>query len=262
MSMSRFLSPCVICIYIVIALLTPAVSVSADPPDLCGRWALIEIMPAIAELPFFGEVELTTTSGLFVDIAQDELQLTLTYSYSFIDAIMNPPFVHITVPDAFVASLTDPLCKGSLKKTKSGWRFVQERHIEVRGAVLDDPENDPLPTNPRDGRVVDQDGDGNPGLTVPVVAVGIVSGDTYVVHRLSYALEGSLIDDDTIRGMIDWTGEQIVLAATDAFLSMSYTYRPAPDPTLRCFVMRRVDDGWTDATLRSNLAALIALMPP
>jgi len=255
-------SRCAISLFFAIVLLAPIAALSADMPNLCGRWALIEIMPAIAELPFFNQVELTTISALLVDIAQDGLQLTMNYTYAYIDVIMDPPVVHTVVPDAFVASLNGPPHKGRLEETENGWRFIQERYIEVRGAVLDDPENDPLPTNPHDSRLVDQDGDGHPGLTVPVVAVGIVSGDTYVVHRLIYALAGSLIDNDTIRGTIDWVAEQTVVAATDPFLSMSYTYRPDPDPNVRRFIMRRVDQGWDDATLRSHLPDLIALMTP
>ncbi len=44
---------------IIAAVGRPAPAAGA-PPDLDGRWALVEVMPGIANLPLVGRVELTT----------------------------------------------------------------------------------------------------------------------------------------------------------------------------------------------------------
>jgi hypothetical protein len=85
----------------------------------------------------------------------------------------------------------------------------------------------------------------------------VVAGDTYVVQRLRTALSGRVVDPDTIVGSIDWVSEQNVLAASDALLMLSYTYRLHPDAARHVFVMRRVDLNWTCQTTRERLPSLL-----
>jgi hypothetical protein len=110
--------------------------------------------------------------------------------------------------------------------------------------------------------VIDQDGDGHPGLTVPVNVAGLVSGDTYVVQRLRFALTGMLVDADTISGSIEFSSEQNVIAASDALLLMSYAYRPHPNLSRHAFVMRRVGFEWTCETTRERLPSLLSPTRP
>jgi len=82
-------------------------------------------------------------------------------------------------------------------------RLLQDWQTEVRGATLDDPANDPLPTCQSDPRVIDMDGDGQIGFTNPVAIVGLFGGGTYVVERFRCRLEGMLVDSDTIVGLVE-----------------------------------------------------------
>ena len=231
---------------------------SLTPPDLSGRWAMVQVMPAISSLPIFGDVELTTISTALVDVEQQGTCLVLHDVYCFTDVQMNPPVVETRVPDRFIASLHPAPRAASLQETDGEWAFLQPFVTEVRGAVLADPEHDPLPRDASDPRVVDQDGDGQPGLTVSVAVAGLVAGDTYVVQRLRFALAGRIVDPDTIVGSIDWSSEQNVLAASDALLQIPTAYRPHPDAARHAFVMRRVDDEWTCETTRERLPSLLS----
>jgi hypothetical protein len=226
-------------------------------PDLSGRWAMVEVMPAIASLPFVGDVELTTIVTALVDIEQDGTSLVLRDVYCFVDVQMNPPVVESRVPERFMQALRPAPRTAELRMSGAGWRFVQPPVVEVRGASLVDPERDPLPLDAFDSRVFDQDGDGHPGLTIPVTVAGLVVGDTYVVQRLRTALSGWVIDSNTIVGSIDWSSEQSVLAASDALLTLSYSYRLHPDAARHAFVMRRVDLEWTCDTTRERLPSLL-----
>jgi len=229
-----------------------------DPPDLSGRWALVEVMPGVADLPFVGHVELTTISGLFVDIGQDGCGLSMTQTYAFIDVEMHPAVVKTTVPEVFVSCLPSVVQTATLRRAAGGWAMSGATLVQVRGAHLAGSEGDPLPTSPDDSRVVDEDGDGHPGLTVHVRLAGIVSGNTYVIQRLTTALRGTVEDANTVTGTVDWTGEEIVLAASNPLLKMSYTYEPDPTSSENVFVMRRVDATWTAQTLRDHLPDLLA----
>jgi hypothetical protein len=239
------------------ALVTAGEELSLVPPDLSGRWAMVEVMPAMAMFPFVGDVALTTIVTALVDVEQAGTSLLLRDVYCFIDVQMDPPVVESRVPERFMQSLRPAPRTAELEPTGDGWRFVQSPRVEVRGANLADPDSDSLPTDAFDSRVVDQDGDGHPGLTIPVTVAGVVAGDTYVVQRLRTALSGRVVDPDTIVGSIDWVSEQNVLAASDALLTMSYTYRLHPDAARHVFVMRRVDLNWTCQTTRERLPSLL-----
>jgi hypothetical protein len=230
-------------------------------PDLCGRWAIVEVMPALAQFPILGAVELTTVDTLLVDIVQQGACLELRGIYCFTDVEMRPPVVESRVPESFIRALSPALRTATLQATEGGWDFSQLSATEVRGATLADPEADPLPVTASDPRVFDQDGDGHPGLTVPVTIVGSIAGETYVVQRLRTALLGRVIDANTIRGSVVWTSEQNVLAASDEFLTLSYAYAPHPDSAHHVFVMRRVDREWTCQTVRDQWASLLGAAP-
>src|SRR5512137_1116630 len=180
-------------------------SAPAPLPDLSGLWAMVQVMPAMTTLPIFGAVELTTIVTALVNVEQTGTCVVLRDVYCFTDVQMNPPVAVSRVPEEFIASLHPAPRTAILEPRDSGWRFEQPWVTEVRGARLADPANEPLPTDAADPRVTDQDGDGHPGLTVPVTVAGLVSGDTYVVQRLRFALSGDVVDADTISGSIEWS---------------------------------------------------------
>jgi hypothetical protein len=234
---------------------------TAEPPDLSGRWVLVEVMPAAIELPIVGHVELTTIVALLVDIEQDGARLTLQRTYCFQDVRTAPPLVTTVIPDRFIASLAPSSAKARLEETPGGWRFVQSPCVEVHGARLLDPGREALPASALDLRVVDQDGDGYPGLTIHVAIAGLLGGNAYVVNRLSTSLEGWLLEDGSIAGAVQWTSEQTMIGASDPLLLMSYEYLLDPDPAKHFFVLRRIDGPDPCRAIRDNLADLLGLPP-
>jgi len=229
----------------------------AELPHLSGRWAMVQIYPQIAVLPIAGEVPRSSLVVQFVDIAQEGAALTMLDRYCFTDVEDGTPLVKTEIPEAFMASLVPAPRVGTLRETDEGIAFEGASYVEVRGAALDDPATDPLPTDPLDPRVIDQDGDGHPGMTVRVTVLGIVEGETYIVQRVQYRLSGWLIGPDRIEGRVEWIDEQSVLAATNPLLEADTLGWPDPDPTAHRFVMARVDETWTCEALRERLAELL-----
>jgi len=231
-----------------------------DAPDLSGRWVMVQAMPALTALPIVGDIELTTITVALLDVEQSGLSVVLRASYCFTDLRMVPPLVESKVPDRFVTCLRPDPRSATLEFCPDGWRLIQGPVTEVRGARLVDPVGDLLPVDALDPRVFDQDDDGQPGLTVHVSLAGLITGDTYVIERLTFALDGLLSDPDTVAGSIEWTSEQHVVAASDALLVMTYEHRPHPDVSRHVFVMRRVSPDWTCETARERRDELLALV--
>jgi len=231
--------------------------VAAGLPDLSGTCAMIQILLQIAVLPLVGEIPRTSIVAQSVDVVQEGATLTMTGRYCFIDVDDGTPLVKTEIPAAFISSVTPGPRTAQLRETEGGIEFKQPIYLEVRGAVLDDPAADPLPTDPFDPRVFDQDGDGRPGMTVRVTILGIVQGETYVVQRVRYRLIGRVIGSDRIEGRIDWIDEQSVLDATNALLKADAMGTPDPDPSAHRFVMVRVDASWTCETLRERLPEIL-----
>lgn len=59
--------------------------------------------------------------------------------------------------------------------------------------------------------MIDQERDGQIGFSIPAEIVGMFGGDTYVVQRFRYRLEGRLVDPDTIIGTVEWSTKQVIL---------------------------------------------------
>ncbi|MFC2100012.1 hypothetical protein ACFLSF_04195 [Candidatus Bipolaricaulota bacterium] len=231
--------------------------VIAELPDLSGTWAMAQVFPQIAILPIAGEVFRSSTVVQFVDIEQDGSAITMLDRYCFTVVNDGTPLVTTKIPDEFMASLVPTTRTAVLRETDAGISFEQPTYVEVRGAALSDPLAEALPIDPLDPRVIDQDGDGQPGMTVRVTILGIIQGETYVVQRVQYRLSGWVVDPDRIEGRIEWIDEQSVLAATNSLLETDTIGVPDPDPAAHRFVMVRVDLQSTCDELRDRLEEIL-----
>lgn len=214
-------------------------------PDLNGTWVMLQVYPRIAVLPLVGESFQTSYVVQRVDIQQDEDLLTMTDSYCFTFIEDTSLLATTEIPAAFMAALRPDPREATLGDNDGEITFIQERYIEVRGAILDDEIIDALPIDPDDPRVWDQDEDGFPGMTVNVNLLGFIEAQIYVVQRVQYALSGMVTSEDRIEGSIEWSDEQVVLAATNSLLMADSTGYPDPDLSKHRFVMIRAQEAWT-----------------
>ncbi|UCF10112.1 MAG: hypothetical protein JSW65_00025, partial [Candidatus Bipolaricaulota bacterium] len=213
-------------------------------PDLTGRWAFAQVMVAVLQVPLAGEVELTTRVALLVDIEQVDRRLVLRDHYCFADTFADPEVMRTEITDGFIQSIRPQPRTAELRCEDGILRFVQTEYLELRGTSLEDPSADPLPTDPDDPRVFDADADGRPGLTIPIEVLGLIQGETYVVQRVRYVLQGKVTSTDAILGAIDWSSEQSILAASTPLLSIPLVEWRHPDESRHWFAMERVDAEW------------------
>ena len=81
----------------------------------------------------------------------------------------------------------------------------------VVGANLDDPAHDALPTDANDARVVDADGDGQPGVTVN----NSLGGEQHIVFRNVGTSKGRVLSSNEILG--DHVGDLAAVTETSVF---------------------------------------------
>jgi len=230
-------------------------------PDLSGLWVLVEVMPALIDLPLIGRIELATVVGLLVDIEQQGRGLLLRRTYCFQDVRATPPLVTTIIPDRFIAALPPDSVTAWLEETAGGWRFVQDACVEIRGARLADPEREALPTHALDPRVFDQDRDGQPGLTIRVLVAGLLGGDLYIVNRTCARLDGWVLEDSSVAGAVIWSSEQNVIGACDPLLRSSFEYVLHPDSSRHFFLLRRIDEPDPCRVIRDSLERLLGSAP-
>ncbi|MDD5220504.1 MAG: hypothetical protein PHV11_08055 [Candidatus Bipolaricaulis sp.] len=238
----------------VVVALAPASALDGDEAahglNLTGRWAFLQVTSQIGAVPMVGERTRTTASFALVDIAQDALAASGVETACFTKIDYGTSLVAMEIPEAFVLSMRAAEWTATLESSEVGARFERPWATSVNGAQLVDPENDPLPTEADDPRVVDQDGDGKPGLTVRIVVMGLIGGEVYVVQRDRSRLVGVVSSPDAIDGLVEWTSEQSVLGASSPIFLGGAAARPDPVPEHSFFRARRVDAAMDCATLR------------
>ena len=86
------------------------------------------------------------------------------------------------------------------------WRGYQDGDVSA-----------PLPVNGEDERVLDQDQDGLPGLSMPVLTEdGNEICQVRVVQRNTLQLEGNVASADRIKGRLSIRPEEVILATSTA----------------------------------------------
>jgi hypothetical protein len=192
-------------------------------------------------LPLVGPITSTSTSVLRATVEQSGSAFIFHEAYCSSMIATGSALAKTVIPDAFLSSLGETTRPAFLDASGTTIQFVQPWYTQVRGARLSDPENERLPTTSDDPRVFDQDGDGEPGLTVKVTLMGgLFSGETYVVQRVRYRMTGTVVSADRIVGLIEWTNEQITIAASSAIFGVDTKPTPNPIPERSYFVFVRV----------------------
>lgn len=131
----------------------------------------------------------------------------------------------------------------------------------VVGSQLDDPRNDEMPTEPSDPRVIDEDGDEQPGVTLGVhVVVCDEPEQMYVTLRLFNELTGTVEDLNTITGDVTPQLDQIVLGTSHECVAPAASIKVdlVPGSTFRAV---RVDDRDADGDGNVSCDEITAAAP-
>ena len=140
--------------------------------SLAGTWAELQVYSELLPFPAVGQIRNTNTAALRVEIEQTGSSLLLHDHYCRITVKSTNPLARVEIPDSFLAVLIKGPVAAALDSGGSVIRFCQEWQTEIAGARLANPDTEPLPTDASDPRVIDEDGDGHPGVTLQARASG------------------------------------------------------------------------------------------
>jgi len=167
----------------------------------------------------------------------------------------------LTIPQAFKNAVTSNAYNYVLTESDHVAALTMTEAVEVLGANIEDKLRSTLPTSADDSRIIDQDGDGNPGVTVEVAAKALftIKGRVYLVQRTIWS-ERAIINDATkITGLVTWIPEQKTLGSSNSILTTV-----APSITAiaseSTFVMAKIPDGSSCGTMLNQRDQLFPLL--
>ena len=211
--------------------------------DYSGTYVLLQQTATIAEIPVLADVIAIARAVSLQNLAHRGSRLQGTGKVCHLQVETSSSLAQTEIPAAFRRSLPDVRTDAEVTYKDGTVSFRQAPQTLVVGAKL--KAGEPLPIEPRDPRVFDQDLDEKPGVTVRVS--GLISGDIYLVQRSTSRLYGSL-RGAAFTGRIDFQNEQSVLGTTNRLFGSGPD--PRPIPARSYFRLERVSDHSTceDAT--------------
>ena len=227
-------------------------------PDMTGTWANLTIFKGLAKVPYISK----TLPAWAVMVSKVDM-------YSQEDGVLNAHtemcrlktgvdtfLISAEVPDSFAESLGNVDKTFYLEHGENGEiRFHQDKLWEVRSCTLDDPENEPLPSDVNDPRVFDADNTGINGLKIRTKKA--LDAEAEILQKVSTILEGVLDENGEVHGIVTWYEAQSVMWYSNAALKNGAPTSPAgADPNESIFIFKRIDPSWDCLTVKEKSAEL------
>jgi hypothetical protein len=212
------------------AILSPILLLSMGAPDargvsdtqLDGHWAKVTRLESITDMPIFGDIKQKTEVVSLLEMkTSEDGELRYRERTCKLTSKTFGGMVKTSYPPAFLRMLERGWTPAFVEEDGDRLTFIQEKKPRDYG---------------KDGR--DQDGDGNPGVTIRVS--GIIGGEIYAAIREWSTSLGRMTDENTIEGRVEWDVGLRVLGGSSKRLSSQPDTRRNDDPDAHTFVMRRV----------------------
>jgi hypothetical protein len=228
-----------------------------------GMWGLRDqAAQTQVGLPLVGRQDSTSSTLSLVKITHtegDRLKLeTKNCDIQLINFVeTDEPFEDLAwmlIPYAYLHSLPVSVQWVEVTSAEHGAHFESTVLFDLRGLILDDPVNDPLPdrhvfeANPGDERFWDQDEDGKVGVTT--LMDGMIRGEIYNVQRIRSQLHGIILDQDHIRGPVGLIeSEKRIISASSPSLIYDTEFKNHEQEDRTFFRLMRIDDDASCADL-------------
>ncbi len=221
-----------------------------------GTYASRQTFSTVIKSPPLGRRQTgVTVSYALHELTREDHRLIASTRFCSVEPT---PFggVKSILSEAFVAAMPEPRVEVTVEGPADGpWVIHFQPWVMVLGAELEDPLDEPLPTDEDDPRITDPDGDGKPGVTVELS--GLARGKSYVVQRLVRSLTGTLTPDGRLSGSVEGRAEQETIGASNPLLRrFKPEFLDETDPLLNTFVWLPVSRDLTCAELVTHSDAL------
>lgn len=202
--------------------------------DLSGTWVARVVGAQIVNAPTVETIHTQNVSYLLVTISQNGADLVMDGHYC--DRLeINPPdaLVPVIVPAAWAHTEKMVNRKGTFTAGTDGVStLAMSEYVELAGA-LPGPATDPLPKNASELsalQVIDEDGDGNPGITI-VLNGQSISGSLYTVQQQTTTISAIAVASDRVEGSLTFDSLQNILASNPSSIAALYALSiTATDP--------------------------------
>jgi len=224
--------------------------------ELVGRWAHYDVVayeePLMRTLIVsFGFNDFTIEDGQLVDAAE----------FCFAEQVTDQP-IDISLSDVATQAIRPPPTPVNVSNVDGVLRVQRPSTPTPVGIRLDDPANESLPADPADPRIVDDDGDGNPGITVVVRFGGTDEAQLFIARREIFEYDVTLTNPDELTGVVIDSSEQLVIGATsDLLLATDAQWTQDPDLSRSPIILRRVSEDWDCDRLRAERDGLFPPTP-
>lgn len=225
---------------------TTADAVAAARERLAGRYAHYDVVAYEGD----GMKTLIISYG-FTDLIPEGDDLISADSFCFSEHRSDQP-IQVSFSDAATQAIKPESVAVSLKLTDGRARVSRPETPTGIGVRLEDPANDPLPTDPADPRIADDDGDGKPGVTATIRVSDTLSGEIYLARREIFAYEVEEQDDGSLRGYVIDRSEQLVVGASDPIFMTDAQWTQHPDPAKSPIILLPVEASWDCERLRAE----------
>ena len=207
--------------------------------ELVGRWAHYDIVAYEDEL-----MKTMIVSYGFTDFAVEDGQLIQSDQFCHADQISDQP-IETSISDAATQAIKPVSTPVEVTGEAGAWRVKRPGTPTPVGIRLEDPANDALPSDPDDPRIVDDDGDGKPGITVKVRIGEGFEGELYIARREIFAYDMVQTGPDSLQGTVTDSSEQLVIGASLAVLETTDAqWEQVPDRSLSPILLERVGEDW------------------
>lgn len=225
--------------------------------ELVGRWAHYDIVAYEDDL-----MKTMIVSYGFSDFTVEDGELIESDQFCSADQISDQP-IETAISDTATQAIKPVPTPVEVSGEPGAWRVKRPGTPTPVGIRLEDPANDVLPSDPDDPRIVDDDGDGNPGITVTVRIGDGFEGELYIARREIFAYDMVQDGPDTLRGTVTDGSEQLVIGASDPMLETTDAqWVQVPDRSLSPIVLERVGDDWDCDRLMAERDTLFPPDPP
>ncbi|MFM8267118.1 MAG: hypothetical protein ACKOA2_03790 [Ilumatobacteraceae bacterium] len=234
----------------------PSTTIPVLGAEVAGRWAHLDVV-AYEE----GDLKTLIISFGFNDFEVVNGRVIDSASFCFAEQRTNQP-IETSISDAATQAIRPPSTAIKVDLIDGRVRIRRAATPTPVGIVLADPAVESLPTDPNDPRIVDDDGDGKPGITVKIVVGDALEGELYLARREIFAYEAFLVSPDEIVGTVEDRSEQLVIGASDPiFTTAGSNWVQYADRSKSPIFLRRVTGDWDCARLARERDSLFPVIP-
>ena len=196
----------------------------------------------------------------FTDLSVDDGTLIANDSFCSSEHRSDQP-IEVQLSDAATQAITPVPTPVTLTVENGVARISRPETPTGIGVDLADPANDPLPTDPNDPRINDDDNDGKPGVTSKIKVTEELSGEIYIARREIFAYDVDEQADGSLTGVVTDGSEQLVIGATNPIFLTQAEWIQYPDLTKSPIILIPVDADWDCTRLMTERDRLFPPTP-